>query len=280
MASLSPELLDQIESWSLNLPVTDLISMTWTDSTFLQPVAVFCVILTVFWTLMVVILRFDREFIIEKLTAFIHAMLNSVVSCVFLLNHSEMDIIQMNLDRQTNPNLEIPSTMYVLKLFLTFQAAYCIMDNAQLAMGIIFQRQRIKYRVTLIVHHLLVLLCCSGTFLLDPWCHHFYAKTSLIEVSTVFLHLRNFGKMMDNATIYFVGGLGTLITYPLLRIIIPLRSAYIIYYGPTDRFLSDSLSRPLLVFNGFVFAMSLYYTVFVLWADPTSIYRLKHKKVE
>merc|ERR1719433_1879177 len=154
------------------------------------------------------------------------------------------------------------------------------MDNLQLLLGIIFQRDRIAYRFTLIVHHVLVFLCSSGIFLLDPYIHIHYARISLIEVTTIFLHLRNFGKRMNSDFLYFVGGFGTLFIYPFLRIVIPIVTVYT--WGFSDRlilrvFVSDNGINIVIVFITFVFFMSMYYTVFVLWSKPSSIYKLKRK---
>merc|ERR1719356_1804228 len=144
----------------------------------------------------------------------------------------------------------------------------------------VIQRERIGFRVALIVHHLLILSCCSGIYLMDPYMLHFYARNSLIESTTVFLHLRNFGKAMGNATLYYVGGLGTLFVYPLLRVLIPIISVvsmlsnYVIY----ETFIDNEGVVTVCIFNGFVFVMSLYYSVFVLWEKPGNIYLLKRAK--
>ena len=280
MSYVPEELADQIHTWSTNKNAVEIWSATWSDPTFIQYVSLFCGVLGFLWFIGVVLLQHPREFIVEQATAFLHALLNTVISSLFLMNHTDIEFIQMNVERQTTPSLTLPPLVQWMRLFLAFQAAYCIMDSLQLLLGIVFQRERVKYRLTLIVHHSLVLSCCSGIFLIDPYIHEFYARNSMIELTTVFLHIRNFAKKTENATMYFVGGLGTLFIYLLFRVFIPIYCSYIAYHGLYHLFVDWSGVVTILVFNAFVFAMSLYYSVFVLWATPSSMYILKRKKDE
>lgn len=272
------ELVDQIYSWSWNKSITDIWLATWSDPAFIQYTSAFCGAMGLFWFVGVVLLNYSRESVVEQATAFIHALLNTVISSLFLWNHSAIELIEMNIARQRNSSLSLPPMVQWMRLFLAFQAAYCIMDSLQLFAGIVVQRERIKYRITLIVHHILVFSCCSGIFLIDPYLHEFYARNSLIELTTVFLHIRNFAKKTGNATLFFVGGLGTLFIYPLLRVFIPIYCSYIAYHGVYHLFVDWGGVVTILVFNAFVFAMSLYYSVFVLWATPSSMYILKRTK--
>jgi len=236
----------------------------------------------VFWTTGVGLFNYSKETIIEHGTAFVHAFLNTMVSIAFLMKYSDREALQFSMGQQrTNQVEEEPLVIMCVRLFLAFQSAYCIMDNLQLFVQMVIQRERIGFRVALIVHHLLILSCCSGIYLMDPYMLHFYARNSLIESTTVFLHIRNFGKAMGNATLYYVGGLATLFIYPLLRVCIPISSVVAILhnYDIYETFIDNGGVLTVLIFNAFVFAMSLYYSLFVLWKKPNNIYILKSSKV-
>ena len=114
------------------------------------------------------------------------------VSIAFLMKYSDREALQFSMGQQrTNQVEEEPLVIMCVRLFLAFQSvwilpssargyvngirlqngvhhiqAYCIMDNLQLFVQMVIQRERIGFRVALIVHHLLILSCCSGIYLM------------------------------------------------------------------------------------------------------------------
>ena len=102
----------------------------------------------------------------------------------------------------------------------------------------------------------------------------------MIESTTVFLNIRNLGKVMNNPTVYFVGGLCSIILYPVIRIFFCIYCSYTAYYGVAHVFVGTGCVPVVLTMNGFVFCISIYYTIFELWKDPQRMYRLKQKKLE
>ena len=102
----------------------------------------------------------------------------------------------------------------------------------------------------------------------------------MIEISTVLLKVRNVGLMMDNSWIVFVSGIACLFIYPLVRISICIYNLYDFYYGVAHLFVGSGCIPFALLFNAFVFCISVYYTIFGLWWRPESMYRLRKRKVE
>lgn len=162
MSSVSPVLTDQLHSWSSNQTASEILSITWSHPSFLHNIGLFCGIIGVFWATTILLMDLPKAFILEHATSLIHATLNCAVSLIFIINHSELELVQMNIERQKNTSLDIPESIQAMMTFLAFQSAYCVMDSLQLLMGIVLQRERIGYRVTLIIHHLLILCCSSG----------------------------------------------------------------------------------------------------------------------
>ena len=102
------------------------------------------------------------------------------------------------------------------------------------------------------------------------------------EFSTIFLNLRMFGLVTENKYLYFVGGLGALITYPLTRIVFYI---YVIHktYSLMDvfvRHLGVNAFRLTLCGQMFILFMSCAYT-FVLFKSPRKMMVLetKNKKI-
>jgi len=277
MSALPPELLDQIHTWSSNKSPIYIWTITWTDPDFLFYFGKSCGLIAFFWVLTIGWLQCPKSFILEHATAMIHAVLNVIISSLFLLNYSDSQLLQMNLDRGSDIPSADESILFGMRFFLAFQSAFCVMDSIQLLEGIVFQRERVSFRITLIIHHLLILMCCTGLYLVDPYVQRLYAQNSLIEITTICLQIRNFAKYWESTNWYFVGGLGTLILYPIIRAIVPVYCAYTVLYGAYGVFVSANTTKVMLAFNAFVFVMSMYYSVFVLWSSPSSIYKLNRK---
>ena len=175
---MSQEIIDQIDSWSSNATPFEVWSVTWSHPLFFERVALFCGVIALFWATAILLMGFPKDLIIEHATSLIHASLTCVVSALFLFNHSELELVQMHIARQKNTPFEIhrDPTLHAMQTFLAFQSAYCIMDALQLIMAIVVQRNRIIYRVPLVVHHLLMGAVCSGIYFFDPVMHHHYAR--------------------------------------------------------------------------------------------------------
>ena len=82
--------------------------------------------------------------------------------------------------------------------------------------------QSMRNRIVMVIHHIASAIAMPIVVMCNPIFTFFSAFTMQCEISTVFLNLRMFGMVMENKYIYFIGGLGALITYPLTRIVVHL----------------------------------------------------------
>ena len=150
------------------------------------------------------------------------------------------------------------------------------MDSIQLML--FYQDKPMSTRITMIVHHILALGCCTALYRLDPYLQYIYACNTLVEISTIFLNLRYFGRQLNNATLYLIGGSVSLVIYPLSRSTLTIYCSYTVYTGLYHLFIGYSGVCVVVACNVFVFFMSLYYSIFVLWANPRAMFRLKRKE--
>eukprot|EP01083_Nonionella_stella_P064654 168742_1 len=152
-----------------------------------------------------------------------------------------------------------------------FSTPYFLLDSILIYM---MNNQSSAYKYVMIIHHILWAMCSWLVFIKNPYVSYYYATNILLEGSNVFLYTRYFGKYYGNKELYCVGGVGLLITYPLLRLSVTAYCTHLAYYGPLESFIGVYGTRLAIVTNVFVFAMSFYYTTFVLWPNYRRIYKL------
>jgi len=139
--------------------------------------------------------------------------------------------------------------------------------------------QSMNFRVTMFVHHIVGIFCQAIVFVANPVFIVVGAMTLQCEASTIFLNMRMFGMIMENKYIYFIGGVGALITYPLTRIafyVLTIQTTY----GLMDTFVSHvgiGAFYLTMFAQVFVFCMSARYTI-MLWKDPMKMVFLSSKK--
>ena len=141
--------------------------------------------------------------------------------------------------------------------------------------------QSMNFRVTMFVHHLAGILCQAIVLVSNPVFIVVGAMTLQCEASTIFLNMRMFGLTMENKYLYFIGGVGALITYPLTRIVFywyniqkryALMDTFIDHVGVNAFYLTISSQV-------FVLCMSIGYTI-LLWKSPRKMVFLKTDKLK
>merc|ERR1712228_767061 len=94
-----------------------------------------------------------------------------------------------------------------------------------------YSHRSLPYRISLIVHHIFSASCACCIYYVDPYISYIYSINACMEFSNIFLSIRYFGRAWNNKSLYFMGGIGTLIFYPLTRLSITVYCSYLAYYG-------------------------------------------------
>eukprot|EP01084_Bolivina_argentea_P022269 41386_1 len=152
----------------------------------------------------------------------VHALLASICSYFILFKYlnrtNEMEVMD-----KTDENY-----IYVIfyKISTVFSVSYFIV---LIPYELFIINQPLIFRIAMLIHHFFGIFCQSLVFLTNPLSVFISAMMVQCELSNIFLNLHAFGLSMDNKYMYFVGGVGALITYPLTRIVFLIYSIYILY---------------------------------------------------
>jgi len=141
--------------------------------------------------------------------------------------------------------------------------------------------QSASYVSVMLCHHLLCVLLTATTALNHPIISYFAALGLQVEISNIFMHLRAFGKVFGDRRLYFVGGIGLLITYPVTRIVAAFYFFPLVFEFRNALVALLSVQGYYLYFVGalFVVVMSVVH-VFVLFGNPKQIVVLNANKVK
>eukprot|EP01084_Bolivina_argentea_P260952 440839_1 len=196
--------------------------------------------------------------------SFLHSIVLSSTSISIMLNYKESTI------SRAHPS---ETLLFIYKMSSTYSVAYFLTDIIDLIL--FYDHKNLKYKLSFIVHHILVLLSQMTVYKSNPYVIFISAYSMFVEVSTIFLNIRMFGKMFNNALMFKVGGIGTLITYPFTRIIFMAYNMYMIYYSKIDYFLCFECKWQLIMSCIFVLMLSGQYYIFVMLKKPKNMYTLK-----
>jgi len=177
-------------------------------------------------------------------------------------------VLRLNLD-------QIPFVFHIFGILGAFQTAYFFIDGIQILF--FFPDKTWSYTVAMTVHHLFAACCSCSLYFMGPYLMYIYAINTLIEFSNIFLNIRYFGKTMQNETLYFIGGVGTLLFYPLFRISLTVYCAYVAYFGSIHLLLGPSVVFLILLTNTFFLLLSTYYSLY-LFSKPKAVFLLQSKQ--
>ena len=201
-----------------------------------------------------------------------HAAGISLVSFVVLFQFINRNAYLLTIDQTDDGYFYVEH----FKICTTLSTSYFLVS---IPYELFVIKQRWIKRVAMSVHHLL------GVFALPiiPVSHPIFvlvgALTYQCEISTVFLNMRLFGMAMESQYVYCIGGIGTLITYPLTRIVFYMYTIHTTY-SLMDTFVDHvGIGAFYLVISGqvFVLCLSTKYT-FELWRHPKKTAFLNTRK--
>lgn len=269
----SPSQLDQL--FTSNEAIWEVWYQCWTDPIFQTWFIIFSIVFLVIWAFATFAFGIkDIEFI-GYIGAAIHACCTVIICFLIIFNYNESDLLQINIDQGNNPNtFELPFLFRMLKLYGIFQTAFFFVEGIQLLFC--YQHRTISYRVSLIGHHLLTAACSCCIYKVDPFIAYIYVYDMAIEFSNIFMSLRYFGREWGSKSLFFIGGVGTLIFYPSCRICITIYVSYVAWHGPFYLFVGKSGVVLVVSTNMFILLLSLYYSM-TIWSNPKSFCMLKDK---
>merc|ERR1712204_54874 len=83
-----------------------------------------------------------------------------------------------------------------------------------------FIPQTPSYRAVMVIHHIFCALVQFPVYIVWPALQVPSALGLQCELSNIFMDIAWFGQQYEHARVYYYGGIGTLITFPITRIII------------------------------------------------------------
>ena len=229
---------------------------------------------SIFWiaTWMIIQLGYHKKMeFVGMSTSLIHSTLSSLVSLYLVLTFSREQMETIPKDDEE----AIPELWKMYRFLLIFSSSYFVVDGVQF----IFFRQdkSFGFRVIMIIHHALICLIEFSLYHFHPFMVYLFSWALVMELATIFMNLRYFGKQFRNKYVYAIGGGGTLILYPFLRVPIALHIVNVGWTGIVP-FCDDNIWIWGLITSIFVFGMSVYYTFAVIWRNPKKMCLLKLKE--
>ena len=215
----------------------------------------------------------DTEFL-EYINSLMNALATTIMSLFVMCSYSESDILTISNSLRDNTNYQLPLLVILFRFFCVFQTAFFAVSGVQILVG--FEKRGWPYRIVLVIHHVICMLCACANYNLDPYLNYIYAINILLEISSVFTALRFFGRLLENATLYGIGGIGVFVFYPL-RVPLTVYCGYTVYFGSVHLFTSPACVFTMLFANLFVCLLSMYYSI-VLFANPKALCVLKFKQ--
>ena len=256
----------------LNTPdesILDVWYFCWTDKTFILSFIGFSVfpfiLIWIFGTKYFGIK--DIEFI-GYISSSFHALFVVTICFLITINYTESDLFKINISQN------IPFLFIIFRFLGIFQTSYFMIDLLQILF--FYSDKSISYRIAISIHHIFSLLCSCCIYRIDPFISYIYAINSLIEFSNWFLNIRYFAAKFKYKNLYYFGGIGTLIFYPLTRTLLTGYAAYTAWFGVFHLFVGNSGVILVVATNIFITILSMYYTK-VLWTKPANVYILKIK---
>ena len=199
----------------------------------------------------------------------LHVLIVSISSYLMIFKFNS------RINELENMTISHPQFIYIdlYRISTVVSIAYFIMLTPYELFGL---EQKKRFRIIMSIHHIICIMGQSLIFLTNPLCSYVSAIGLQCEFSTLFLNIRAFGLAMDNKYLYFIGGIGTFIFYPLTRcfaFLFVISTTYDLRYRIMEHI---GLNGYLLAITGqiFVFIMSIGYS-FVLLKDPEKLMVLK-----
>jgi len=213
--------------------------------------------------------RISKQLLGTYFQSIFHAIGMSI--CSYLVIFKFVDNPEMLLNVSKDDEAYFYVVLY--KACTVLSMSYFIILTPYELFGI---EQTMNFRVTMAIHHVAGVLAQALIVMSNPVFIVVGAMTLQCEFSTIFLNMRIFGMTMENKYIYFIGGVGALITYPLTRIVFyvyniqrtyALMDTFSVYLGINAFYLT-------MFSQVFVLCMSVGYTI-VLWKSPRKMIMLK-----
>ena len=158
--------------------------------------------------------RTQKQSISDKLfggqcQSMFHSMMVSIV-CITLLIKYRIDNFDAISDAE---NSLIAIGRIVSVLSTSYFLVITIYD------GFIYRDLPNNERIVICIHHILSMLTTAFVYPAKPFGLLLWANIVQVEASTIFLNLRLFGRNFEQKIAFLIGSIGTLISYPLTRIV-------------------------------------------------------------
>lgn len=197
-----------------------------------------------------------------------HAIMVSTSSTVILYSY--------NFESSINSTAHAYVQWY--KILSVLSIAYFFVDICYLVFY--FQHKTLKYRLLFIVHHTFGILCMSTVFSTNGYVSYITSLNLMIEWSNVFLNIRIFAKIFSSPLVFYVSGIGVLITYPLTRMVLLAYTMHLAMQPELEKFMFPGAKILVLTACTFVYIMSTVYFLFVMMKKPSKMYQLNNHKIK
>ena len=202
---------------------------------------------------------------------FISMIHSTMIACASTLVATQYTPLQA-LNATTNFSDDPP--IWIYRYCATFSASYFLLDACVIWF---YYQQSWDKRLSFVIHHFLSGICMCAVLLAEhPIVAYISALNFLIEWSTVFLNIRILARIWSLKSLYFIGGMGMILTYPATRmgwnlylILISFNSGYVTTYTcPGAGYILGSAEI-------FVCGLSTFYYFSVIMVKPYKMYTLK-----
>ena len=207
--------------------------------------------------------RMQKEQFAGHFISFFNALMIASSSLFVVLSYTPFAALS------ADPN-ETP--LVIFKCSAIFSAAYFLLDAIFITM---YYKQATTKTVAFVIHHFLSGICIISCTVTGPINTYVSALNFMIEWSTVLLNIRIFARIWNLERIYFVSGIGVIVSYPLTRIV---WNGYLILIAFTSEYVEAYSTYGGGIVLGtaglFVAALSSFYYFTVILRKPQKIYIL------
>ena len=132
--------------------------------------------------------------------------------------------------------------------------------------------QSAGYRLVMVIHHIFCCVVQFPVYIVGPSLHILSALGFQCEISNVFMNIAWFAQQCEHEKMYFLGGIGTLFTFPITRVLLIPLLMYNFWNLPAG-VVPISYWWFAVIAQWFVLLMSLVYTVHIV-TNPKKILNL------
>lgn len=193
----------------------------------------------------------------------LHSVMMSTMATVITIAYN----LQSSIDSTSHAFVQL------YKLLSVLSVSFFCLDSFYLVFY--YKHKSWTYRLCFLTHHTLLIICQTCVFSTNGYVSYIAAWNMLIEWSTVFLNVRKLAKIFECSKVFYVSGIGVLITYPLTRLVGLLYIMYLALQSKLDVYVYPGANMFLFFSNMFVYIMSAMFFFIVMLKKPSDMYILK-----